>query len=128
MDQKTIEALTLTKALYDQIKDLSNNAKSSIESLKNPALSFCAGNVLSGQIVAGNFGNYYLGVCFDAVERAEIIKALEHYRARLDSILEGCSIKISQGVKDLLAEGEKFRDDMRKQAAALKSENGDKKK
>lgn len=119
MDQKTIEALTLTKALYDQIKDLSNNAKSSIESLKNPALSFCAGNVLAGQTIAGNFGNYYLGVCFDDAERAALVKVLEDYRERLDAILAGCSIKISQGVKDLLAEGEKFRENMRKQAAEL---------
>lgn len=126
MDPKTGMALALTKALYDQIRDLSDNAAASIESLENPKLSYVAGDVLRGQIVCANTGGYYQAVSLNDSERAEIAAVLRKYHGRIVEILSGCSLKLSPAINEMIREGEKFRQEMRSQAGSL-AEKGAKK-
>lgn len=124
MDPKTGMALVLTKALYDQIRDLSDNAAASIESLENPKLSFVTGDVLRSQIVCANIGDYYQAVSLDESERAEIAAVLRKYHGRINEILSGCSLKLSPAINEMIRQGEKFRQEMRLQAVGLSAEKG----
>lgn len=127
MDQKTIEALALMQALSEQIRDITRHVDRSKQILESDSARLVPYEIMDSIRIsnAQETGTYSV-LCLDQNERAELAKVLESYVARLDGILNGCSLKLSQGVKDLLAEGEKFRAQMRAQAEKLKQEGGKK--
>jgi len=127
MDQKTIEALALMQALSEQIREITRHVDRSKQILASDSARLVPLEVGDSlRISSAQETGTYSALCLDQSERAEITKVLESYVARLEGILNGCSLKLSQGVKDLLAEGEKFRAQMRAQAEKLKSEGGKK--
>lgn len=122
MDQKTLDALSLMQVLTGQIRFLSENARGLSATLSDGSASVYLDHRFAGNsTIVRNTGEFYPVLCLNDAERAEIVAILERYLFRLDSILSGCSIKLSQGLKEIVAEQEATLEDLRRQALALQA-------
>lgn len=122
MDQKTIEALSLMQSLAQQVKELRKGSADLSAALTNPRAIFVPMLSVHGMVLSCAFDSFiYPVLCLDESERAEIVAVLEKYSFRLDSLLSGCSIRLSQGIKEMIAEQDKLRNDLISQAATIKA-------
>lgn len=124
MDQKTLEALAVMNLLAGQIESLKANASDFCAMLADENSSFVPGaGLATGKIFLRNTGEFYPVLGLDPSERAELAAVLQKYVFRIDGILSGCSIKLSQGIKEVMAEQEEIRRKFQATLIELKAKN-----